>query len=70
MIVNKFRKKCQSCNTVVGVGEGFAYNNGTGWFTACASSACHRKLGIKAPGSNSNSTRKITADGKIYTILF
>jgi hypothetical protein len=68
MIVNKFAKKCQCCGTRVEIGKGFAYNNGNGWFTTCASSACHKHLGLKI---NQNVTsaanvRKITEDGKVY----
>jgi SWI/SNF-related matrix-associated actin-dependent regulator 1 of chromatin subfamily A len=68
MIVNKFAKKCQCCGTRVEVGKGFAYNNGNGWFTTCASSACHKHLGLKinqnvTPAAN---VRKLTEDGKVY----
>lgn len=68
MIVNKYKKKCQSCNKMVDVDKGFAYKNGSVWLTVCASAACHRHLGVTAPGgiTNKKSVRKITADGKIY----
>jgi len=68
MIVNKYSKKCQCCGKLVKVGEGFAYNNGNGWFTACASSACHRHLGIQVhQGITSEANvRKITEDGHVY----
>jgi SWI/SNF-related matrix-associated actin-dependent regulator 1 of chromatin subfamily A len=68
MIINKYAKKCQSCGTLVKVGSGFAYNNGNGWFTACASSACHRHLGLEVTQSvtASANVRKLTEDGKIY----
>jgi len=68
MIVNKYAKKCQCCGTLVKVGQGFAYNNGSGWFTACASSACHRHLGLTVTvniTANAN-VRKLTEDGKVY----
>ena len=68
MIVNKYPKKCQCCGRLVKVGTGFAYNNGSGWFTTCASSACHRHLGLEVTQSvtsNSN-VRKLTEDGKVY----
>ena len=68
MIVNKYAKKCQCCGRPVGVGKGWAYNNGNGWFTTCASSACHRHLGLEVPQSvtaNAN-VRKLTEDGKVY----
>ena len=68
MIVNKFAKRCQSCNKMVKSGEGFAYNNGSGWFTTCASTACHRHLGleISVAVTDKNVVRKITEDGKVY----
>jgi SWI/SNF-related matrix-associated actin-dependent regulator 1 of chromatin subfamily A len=68
MIVNKYSKKCQCCGKLVKVGEGFSYNNGNGWFTTCASSACHRHLGVQVHQSvtDKNVVRKITEDGKVY----
>lgn len=71
MIVNRYRKKCQSCGTIVEIGKGFAYNNGNGWYTVCASTACHRHLGLKVQGSITDPNadkpeRKITVDGFIY----
>lgn len=68
MIVNKYSKKCQCCGKLVKVGQGFAYNNGNGWFTACASSACHRHLGIEVTTSvtDKNVVRKLTEDGRVY----
>jgi SWI/SNF-related matrix-associated actin-dependent regulator 1 of chromatin subfamily A len=68
MIVNKFAKKCQCCGVMVPVGAGFAYNNGSRWFTACASTACHRNLGIEVHQSvtAAANVRRLTEDGKIY----
>lgn len=68
MIVNKYSKKCQCCGKLVKVGEGFSYNNGNGWFTTCASSACHRHLGIEVTTSvtDKNVVRKLTEDGRVY----
>ncbi len=68
MIVNKFAKKCQCCGVMVPVGAGFAYNNGSRWFTACASKACHRNLGIEVHQSvtAAANVRRLTEDGKIY----
>lgn len=68
MIVNRYAKKCQSCKKHVGVGQGFAYNNGNGWYTVCASSACHRHLGLKVNTSVTaeNDVRRITDAGLVY----
>jgi hypothetical protein len=52
MITNRYAKKCQSCGEMVGVEKGFAYKNGSAWFTVCASSACHRRLGLENIGGS------------------
>lgn len=65
MIVNRYAKKCQSCEKNVPVGKGFAYKNGNAWFTTCASKACHRKLGLKAPNPEEEIKRELTEDGYI-----
>lgn len=64
MIVNKYNKKCSSCNIMVETGRGFAYNSSNGWRTTCASTACHARLGIKT-SEQKPLTRKISANGEI-----
>lgn len=65
MIVNKYANKCQSCGTKVPVGKGFAYTNGNRWFTACASKACHKHLGLeKLPTSRRiKQSKSLSVDG-------
>lgn len=65
MIINRYTKKCQSCDKKVNIGEGFAYKNGFVWLTVCASTACHRKLGVKAPDPEAETKRELSEDGFI-----
>lgn len=65
MIVNKFAKKCQSCNKMVNAGEGFCYKNGFKWLTTCASTACITRLGLQLPGPQGDKARKLNLDGSI-----
>ena len=63
---NKFGKKCQSCGVFVDTGEGFAVKGNSGWFTVCASSACHRELGlVDENGEPPKPRREITVDGQV-----
>lgn len=64
MIQNAYAKKCQSCETMVAVGAGFAYKNGNRWLTVCASSACIARLGLKTPEATSKE-RKLCEDGRV-----
>jgi len=66
MIVNRYPGKCQSCNTKLAAGEGFAYKNGHRWFNVCASTACHRRLGLESPVPESKQERKLTEEGHIF----
>jgi SWI/SNF-related matrix-associated actin-dependent regulator 1 of chromatin subfamily A len=67
MIPNKYAKKCQSCGIQVAVGSGFAYKNGNSWFTTCASTACHKRLGIQSQSNQAiTQERKLTEDGSIH----
>jgi len=65
VITNKFAKKCKSCDVMVQVGQGFAYNDGR-WNTVCNSSACHRKLGVEPSKASAPQEKKITEDGKVF----
>lgn len=65
MIVNRYPGKCQSCGTKLAVGDGFAYKNGHAWFSVCASTACHRKLGLKSPVPEAEIKKELTEDGYV-----
>ena len=65
MIVNRYPGKCQSCNKPLAQGAGFAYKNGFKWFSVCSSSACHRKLGLKAPAPEAAQIRTLDDSGLI-----
>ena len=67
MIINKYTRKCQSCGIKVETAAGFAYKNGNSWFTVCASTACHRLLGIESQSNQAiTQERKLTEDGSIH----
>jgi SNF2 family DNA or RNA helicase len=63
MIVNRYPGKCQNCGKPLAQGEGFAYKNDFKWFSVCSSSACHRKLGLQAPGPETKPIRTLSDDG-------
>lgn len=65
MIVNRYPGKCQSCGKPLAAGAGFAYKNGFKWFSVCSSSACHRKLGLKAPVAEAQQIRTLDDSGLI-----
>ncbi len=65
MIVNRYPGKCQSCGQPLAAGAGFAYKNGFKWFSVCNSSACHRKLGLKAPVPEAQQIRTLDESGLI-----
>lgn len=65
MIVNRYPGKCQNCGKPLASGAGFAYKNGFKWFSVCNSSACHRKLGLKAPTPEAQQIRTLDDSGLI-----
>jgi SWI/SNF-related matrix-associated actin-dependent regulator 1 of chromatin subfamily A len=65
MIVNRYPGKCQSCGVKLAQGEGFAYKNGYKWFSVCKSTACHSRLGVKAPIPESRIAKELNAEGFI-----
>ncbi len=65
MIVNRYPGKCQSCGASLAQGQGFAYKNGVRWFSVCSSSACHRKLGLKAPNTEAAVIKTLDDSGLV-----
>lgn len=66
MITNKYGKKCVSCSAFVTVGKGFAFKQAGTWGTVCASTACHRKLGLdQQAAAVTNAPRVLTAAGAV-----
>jgi hypothetical protein len=63
MIPNKYDGNCIACRVQIGIGQGFAYNDGIRWRQVCKSSACHKQMGLdvepKAPEN------KLTESGEI-----
>jgi len=69
MIVNRYPGKCQSCNTKLAAGNGFAYKNGYKWFKVCTSTACMKRLGLQEIEDEIKQERKLTENG-IITMPF
>lgn len=65
MLVNRYPGKCQSCNTKLAPGKGFAYKNGYKWYNVCNSTACMKRLGLHSIEAEIKQERKISENGII-----
>ena len=60
---NKRAGKCMSCKDSVAIGQGYCYKQGHKWLTACASTACHKRLGLSLPQTDDR--KEISVDGVV-----